>query len=91
MDVITEGWPEDGKDQILLEEITCKYYQNPDCTEDREAEPQELILSTRDGGGGKFLHIKTGSNGWSITTGEEFLKIIKDFSKRLGAESIMHS
>ena len=91
MEVITEGWPDDGKDQILLEEITCKYYQNPDCTEGREAEPQELILSTRDGGGGKFLHIKTGNNGWSVTDGEEFLKIIEDFSKRLRDESIMHS
>ena len=91
MDVIIEDWPEDGKDQILLEEISCKYYQNPDCTEDREADPQELILSTRDGGGGKFLHIKTGSNGWSVTNGEEFLKIIEDFSKRLGNESVMYS
>ena len=91
MDVITEGWPEEGKDQILLEKISCKYYQDPDCTENSEEDPQELILSTRDGGGGKFLHIKTGDNGWSVTNGEEFLKIIKDFSKRLGDESIVHS
>ena len=89
MDVITEGWPKDV--QILLEEISCKYYQNPDCTEDRESDPQELILSTRDGGGGKFINIKTGDNGWSVSNGEEFLKIIKDFSKRLGDENIMHS
>ena len=32
--IITEDWPDDN--QILLDEITCKYIQNPDCTEDRE-------------------------------------------------------
>lgn len=38
MDVITEGWPKEN--QVFLAEITCKYWQNPDCTEGEEADPQ---------------------------------------------------
>ena len=53
--IITNGWPKD--DEILLDEISCTYVQEPDCTEDR------------DGGGGKFINIQTKS--WSIT-GEDF-------------------
>ena len=68
MEIITEGWPESGKEQVLLEEITCKYLQDADCTEDQD-EPQEIILSSRDGGGGKFINIQTKS--WSIT-GDDF-------------------
>lgn len=70
MEIITEGWPESGKEQVLLEEITCKYLQDADCTEDQD-EPQEIILSSRDGGGGKFINIQTKS--WSIT-GDDFEK-----------------
>lgn len=83
MEVITEGWPDEGKEQVLLEEITCKYLQEADCTEDRD-EPQQIILSSRDGGGGKFINIQTKS--WSIT-GEDFEKeiipLLKDFKKRM--------
>ena len=61
--IITDGCPEDN--QIMLDEITCKYVQNPDCTEDREGEFQEIILSSRDGGGGKFININT--KNWSIS------------------------
>lgn len=83
MEVITEGWPESGKEQILLEEITCKYLQDADCTEDQD-EPQEIILSSRDGGGGKFINIQTKS--WSIT-GDDFEKeiipLLNDFKARM--------
>ena len=83
MEIITEGWPESGKEQILLEEITCKYLQDADCTEDQD-EPQEIILSSRDGGGGKFINIQTKS--WSIT-GDDFEKeiipLLKDFKARM--------
>ena len=83
MEIITEGWPESGKEQVLLEEITCKYLQDADCTEDQD-EPQEIILSSRDGGGGKFINIQTKS--WSIT-GENFEKeivpLLNDFKKRM--------
>lgn len=79
MEVITEGWPED--EQILLAEATIKYWQNPDCTEDREADPQEIVVSTRDNGVAKFLNIKT--ENWSISDIEDLEFLIKDFKKRI--------
>jgi len=81
--IITQGWPEEGKEQVLLDEVTCKYVQSADCTEDSD-ECQEIILSSRDGGGGKFINIKTES--WSIT-GDDFEKeiipLLKDFKNRI--------
>ena len=83
MEIITDGWPNPGKEQVLLDEITCKYIQEADCTEDQD-EPQEIILSSRDGGGGKFINIQTKS--WSIT-GEDFEKeiipLLSDFKARM--------
>lgn len=85
-EIITDGFPEDGSEQILLEEVTCKYVQNADCTENHD-DIQEIILSTRDGGGGKFINIKTKS--WSIT-GDDIKKdlepLFNDFKKRAGIE-----
>ena len=80
--IITEGWPNDN--QVLLDEISCTYIQNPDCTEDRDGDSQEIILSSRDGGGGKFIHIKT--TGWSINgenLEDDLIPLIKDFKKRM--------
>ena len=62
--VITDGYYEG--ETILLDEITCTYLQEPDCTESRDGEPQSITISSRDGGGGKFLNIKT--DGWSVDT-----------------------
>ena len=88
MEIITDGWPDPGKEQVLLDEITCKYIQEADCTEDRD-EFQEIILSSRDGGGGKFINIQTKS--WSIT-GDDFEKeiipLLKDFKHRMNDESV---
>ena len=81
MKIIVEGWPHDN--EVLLDEITCKYVQEADCTEDRD-ECQEIILSTRDGGGGKFINIKTES--WSINGDnpeEDLIPLINDFRKRI--------
>ena len=83
MEIITNGWPKDGTDQVLLDEITCKYIQNADCTENQD-DLQEIILSSRDGGGGKFINISTKS--WSITGDkfeEELLPLFEDFKKRM--------
>lgn len=83
LEIITDGWPDERKNQVLLEEITCKYLQEADCTENRD-EPQEIILSSRDGGGGKFINIQTKS--WSITGddfGKELIPLFKDFKKRM--------
>lgn len=81
MDVITEGWPKNG--QVLLAEITCKYWQNPDCTEGEEADPQEIVISSRDNGVAKFIHIKT--EGWSIDDNleEDLIPLLKDFKHRM--------
>lgn len=83
MEIITEGWPDPGKEQVLLDEITCKYIQEADCTEDKD-EPQEIILSSRDGGGGKFINIQTKS--WSITgedSEKELIPLLNDFKARM--------
>jgi len=82
MEIITDGWPKDN--QVLLDEISCTYIQEPDCTEDREGEAQSITLSSREGGGGKFINISTKS--WSITGDkpeEELLPLIMDFKKRM--------
>lgn len=79
--IINKGWPSD--DQVLLDSITCTYIQNPDNTESRDdVVCQELILSTRDAGGGKYINIKT--NSWSINSPEDFLTILNDFKNRYG-------
>ena len=83
MEIITNGWPHEGSEQVLLDEITCKYIQDADCTEDKD-NPQEIIISSRDGGGGKFINIKTES--WSITGDnfeEEIIPLLNDFKKRM--------
>lgn len=80
MKIITDNFPND--DEILLDEITMTYYQNPDCTEDRDGDGQTITLSTRDGGGGKFIYIKT--NGWSISDEKDIDSLIKDFRIRCG-------
>ena len=82
-EIITKDWPDDN--QVLLDNITCTYIQNPDNTESRGNDDdvcQELILSTRDGGGGKYINIKT--NSWSINSPEDFLTILNDFKNRCG-------
>ena len=84
VEIITNGdWPKDN--QIALDEITCKYLQENDCTEDRTNGPgQEITLSSRDGGGGKFINIKT--ENWSIN-GDNFeddiLPLLRDFKRRM--------
>lgn len=81
MDVITEGWPKE--DQVFLAEITCKYWQNPDCTEGSEADPQEIIISSRDNGIAKFINIKTDS--WSINGNfeDDLIPLLEDFKHRM--------
>lgn len=82
MEIITNEWPNDN--QILLDEISCTYIQEPDCTESRDGDPQSITLSSRDGGGGKFINIKT--NGWSIcgdNLEDDLIPLIKDFKHRM--------
>lgn len=88
--IITDGYPDDN--EILLDEIICRYIQEPDCTEDRDGDPQSIIFSSRDGGGGKFIHIKT--DGWSISGDnleEDLIPLIKDFKHRMDDVFISNS
>jgi hypothetical protein len=88
--IITEGFPKE--EQVFLDEISCTYIQEPDCTEDRDGEFQSITLSSRDGGGGKFIHIKT--NGWSINGDnleEDLIPLIKDFKQRMNNESFSNT
>lgn len=81
--IITDEWPEDGKNEVLLDEIICKYVQNGDCTENSD-NVQEIVLSSRDGGGGKFINIST--NSWSITGDNietELTPLFEDFKARM--------
>jgi hypothetical protein len=76
--IINKGFPSD--EEILLEEATITYVQNPDCTEDRDGDWQSITMSTRDNGVDKFLHIKT--NGWSLDS--NINDVLDDFKKRIG-------
>lgn len=78
MEIITDGFL--SGDKILLEEITCRYCQEADCTEDQDGF-QEIVISTRDGGRGKFINIKTES--WSISDIEDINVLLDDFKKRI--------
>lgn len=78
--VITDGYYEG--ETILLDEITCTYLQEPDCTESQDADSQSITISSRDGGGGKFLNIKT--NNWSVDTDLKSLTVVlEDFKTRM--------
>ena len=79
MNIITSGVPND--DEVLVNQVTIKYVQNPDCTEDRDRDWQELIVSTRDNGVAKFLNIKT--ENWSIDNADSLKDVIEDFCRRI--------
>lgn len=81
MEIITDGFP-DGN-EVLLDRISATYMQNPDCVSD-EDDYQEITFETRDGGGGKFINIKTNEFGWSIDqNSDDLFKLIEDFKKRI--------
>lgn len=79
MEIITKGLPND--DQVLLDEVTMTYVQNPDCTEDREGDWQRITLSIRDNGVAKFLNMN--ANNWSFDNTNDVVQIIEDFKKRI--------
>lgn len=79
MEVITEGWPKGN--QVLLSEAVLTYCQDED-NSGKDKDPQELIISSRDGGGGNYINIKTES--WSFCDTEELSAIVEDFKKRTG-------
>ena len=76
--IINDGFP--NNNEVLLDKVTCTYIQENDCTESSD-EVQEITLSTRDGGGGKFLNISTKS--WSISDAEELITLINNFKEKV--------
>ena len=77
MEIITKEFPND--DQICLESAVLTYFQNGDCTEDRD-EFQEIVISSRNNGIDNFLNIKT--DNWSISGIEDLQALIEDFKTR---------
>lgn len=76
MKIITDGWPED--DEVLVDTIQITYVQKADnCS--HEDDIQELTLLTKDGGGGKYINLKTGEYGWSISDEKDLEPIFKHF------------
>ena len=74
--IITDGFPDDN--EVLVDEIQIKYVQGPDnCS--GEDDFQELTLLTKDGGGGKYINLKTGEHGWSISNEKDLEPIFKHF------------
>lgn len=74
----------DGMD-VAIEEVTIRYVQPMDTSGvENINDTQELVISTRDTGSGRFLNIKTES--WSIESAEEMMNIINDFKRRANIE-----
>lgn len=72
----------DSDEYIGIQEVKITYAQEPDCTEDRDGDFQEITLSTRDGGGGFFINIKT--DNWSFDSDNKGLNaLIEDFKSRI--------
>ena len=86
IEIITEGFCEGNK--ILLDEIFCTYLQDNDCTENSDG-LQSITLSTRDGGGGKFINIKT--ENWSLDDPEDLVKLLNHFKSLYKNENINNS
>ena len=78
---ITYDFPEEDN-EVLLEKLSCTYIQKPDCVSG-EDDIQELTLETRDGGGGKFINIKTNEYGWSIDSIDNLAEIIEHFKEKI--------
>ncbi len=73
---------EEGKfkdDEVVFDDISIKYTQNADCTED-DGTYQELDITSRNNGTARFINIKT--EGWSIDNPNDLVDIINDFCKR---------
>lgn len=86
IEIITEGFCEGNK--ILLDQISGTYLQDNDCTENSDG-LQSITLSTRDGGGGKFINIKTES--WSLDDPEDLVKLLNHFKSLYKNENINNS
>lgn len=83
INIITNGWPDSSKNEVLLDSVQMTYVQNGDCTEDKDT-VQELTIRTRDNGVAKFLNIET--KNWSIDDIDSLADVINDFKQRINYE-----
>jgi len=67
-------------DEICIDDVSISYVQASDCTEEEGA--QEMTISSRNNGVGRFINIKTGPEGWSINKIDDLVQIINDFKQR---------
>lgn len=74
----------DEDDVVVVDEVSVTYTQKPDCTEDGGGEWQELKVTSRNNGVGRFMNIST--QNWSVGDTEEIRKVLEDFCHRAGIE-----
>lgn len=78
----------DNMNEVNVSNVIVEYQQEGDCMEPDAF--QVLTLETCDGGGGPFIRIRIGGDGyspyWSINDVDELVKIINDFKERVGNE-----
>ena len=87
--IIDDAFPLD-EDCVALSKLTAEYVQPLDNCQSEDEHPdgcQTLTVTTDDGGGGKFIRIKTGEAGWSFSHNDDIADILTDFIKRLQCES----
>jgi hypothetical protein len=68
---------------ISVAKVTVEYVQNGDAEQpgySEDAAAQELVVSTENAGGGRFVVIRT--DRWAMDRPEEMARILKDFKKR---------
>ena len=70
-----------GDYEVAVDDVSVQYVQASDCTEEEDG-TQTITISTRNNGVSRFLHLKTGSEGWSFSDIEELEALIEDFKKR---------
>ena len=70
-----------GDDEVHFDEVTIKYYQDADCTEEKDG-IQELEITSRNNGIARFINIKT--DGWLIDDPQQLVNIVNDFCDRAG-------
>ena len=68
-----------------LFEGSLTYTQDEDTCDGSGAGSQEITVSTYDGGGGKYLVIKSAR--WAFDNVDELIGVIRDASRRLGIEA----
>lgn len=87
--IVDDSYPLDSN-CVALSQVSAEYVQQLDCCQSEKDHPDEcqiLKITTDDGGGGKFLRIKTGEAGWSFSHPDDLVDILNDFIKRLKCES----